>query len=203
MDDVLTGALIQTIRDLHSGPERGYHGWSHPVALLALHAEIESSLDDPLAVRCAILLHDAIYEPRRSDNESRSAALAIQLLKDLVPDQTLARTVRLIEATARHAVPPDLPANEISDMTKFLDMDLSILGAPAHVFDAYEAGVRHEYRDVPDSEFRRRRADILKGFLARETLYLSDWGRTCFETKARENLQRSIATLRRNARPDT
>ena len=29
-------ALIETIRELHSGPDRGYHDWSHPLALLEL-----------------------------------------------------------------------------------------------------------------------------------------------------------------------
>ncbi|MEP7005485.1 MAG: hypothetical protein ABI810_05855, partial [Sphingomonas bacterium] len=148
------------------------------------------------AVRCAILLHDAIYEPRRTDNESRSAALAAQMLKGLVSNATLDRTIGLIEATARHMIPADLPDDEAEDMALFLDMDLSILGAPSADFDAYEAGVRHEYREVPDAAFRLGRADILEGFLGRENLYFSDWGRVRFEAAARENLKRSVAALR-------
>jgi len=190
---MLSEAVFDEIRGLHAGPDRGYHGWSHPLALLALHAEIESRLHDPEAVRCAILLHDAIYEPRRADNESRSAALAARMLEGLVPDDTLARTIRLIEATARHAIPTDLANEEAADMALFLDMDLSILGASPNDFDAYEAGVRHEYREVPEAAFR---AAILEGFLARDALYLSDWGHARFEAAARANLRRSIAKLR-------
>lgn len=193
---MLNDALLETIRDLHIGPDRGYHGWSHPLALLKLHAEVEAMLDDDEAVRCAILLHDAIYEPRRKDNESRSAALAAEILKDVVPEPTLDRTLRLIEATAHHKIPADLPAGEVADMAMFLDMDLSILGAPPEAFDAYEAGVRHEYRDVPEEAFRVGRAAILEGFLARDALYFSAWGRERFEAPARENLARSIAKLR-------
>jgi predicted metal-dependent HD superfamily phosphohydrolase len=192
---MLSEAVLDEIRGLHAGPDRGYHGWSHPLALLALHAEVEPLLRDPEAVRCAILLHDAIYEPRRTDNEGRSAVLAARMLGGLVPDDTLARTVRLIEATARHAIPADLPCDEAADMALFLDMDLSILGASPSAFDAYEAGVRHEYRDVPEAAFRKGRAAILEGFLARDALYLSDWGRARFEGAARENLKRSIAKL--------
>ena len=81
-------------------------------------------------------------------------------------------------------------------MSIFLDMDLSILGASAEAFDAYEAGVRHEYRDVPEAAFRSGRAAILEGFLARDRLYLSDWGWARFEARARENLRRSIQNLR-------
>jgi predicted metal-dependent HD superfamily phosphohydrolase len=193
---MLGEALIHQIRGLHAGPDRGYHGWSHPLALLALHGEVAGMLHDAEAVRCAILLHDAIYEPRRKDNESRSAALAAEMLKDVVPEATLGRTLRLIEATAHHAIPAGLPADEAADMALFLDMDLSILGAAPEAFDAYEAGVRHEYREVAAAAFRAGRAAILAEFLAREALYFSDWGRDRFEATARANLARSIAALR-------
>ena len=193
---MVSEALMDEIRGLHAGPDRGYHGWSHPLALLKLHAEVEDKLNDAEAVRCAILLHDAIYEPRRKDNESRSAALAAEMLKGVVPEPTLGRTLRLIEATAHHEIPAHLPADEVADMAMFLDMDLSILGAPAEMFDAYEDGVRHEYREIPEPLFRNGRARILEGFLARERLYLSDWGHARFEARARENLARSIGQLR-------
>ncbi|WCM25414.1 hypothetical protein NDN01_15250 [Sphingomonas sp. QA11] len=193
---MLSDALLDEIRALHSGPDRGYHGWSHPLALLKLYGEVEDRLHDPLAVRCAILLHDAIYEPRRSDNERRSAELAKKMLNGVVPDRTLGRVLRLIEATARHAIPVGLPEDEVADMVMFLDMDLSILGAAPDVFDAYEAGVRHEYREVPEAAFRAGRAAILEGFVARDALYFSDWGRIRFGAAARRNLVRSIATLR-------
>ncbi|MDP1736694.1 MAG: hypothetical protein Q8L23_04560 [Caulobacter sp.] len=192
---MLPKALIEKIRDLQSGPERGYHGWSHPLALLKWYEQVEERLNDPLAVYCAILLHDAVYEPRRPDNEARSAALAEALLKDVIPDACLNRTVRLIEATARHAIPPGLGADEADDMAMFLDMDLSILAASHAAFDAYEDGVRHEYREVPQEAFRAGRASILEGFLGRDALYMSPWGRAEFETKARANLKRSVAKL--------
>jgi len=193
---MLPDTLIEHIARLHAGPERGYHGWSHPQALLKLLEDAAPSLHDPLAVRCAILLHDAIYEPRKADNEARSAELAKDLLQSLVPEATLGRAVRMIEATARHAIPTGLPLDEAADMAVFLDMDLSILGAPAATFDAYEAGVRHEYREVPEAPFRQGRAAILEGFLARDALFMSSWGHERFEATARGNLKRSIAQLR-------
>jgi predicted metal-dependent HD superfamily phosphohydrolase len=193
---MLEERLLDRIRDLHTGPERAYHGWSHPLALLALFDSVRDRLSDPLAVYCAIVLHDAIYEPRAGDNEARSAALAAELLDGAVPPETLARTIRLIEATEKHAIPEDLPAAERDDMAMFLDMDLAILAAPDAEFDAYEAGVRHEYREVPEAAFRAGRAAILERFLAREALYMSPWGREAFEAPARANLARSIRRLR-------
>ena len=195
--------LIARIARLHAGPDRGYHAWSHPQALLALLPDVRDRLADPLAVECAILLHDAVYEPAAADNERRSAVLARELLHGVVPDETLRRTVRLIEATERHEVPADATGAEAVDISIFLDLDLSILAAAPAAFDAYEAGVRHEYRNVPENMFRLRRAAILERFLARERLYLSDWGRTRFEAPARANLARSLATLRPTAGPST
>lgn len=194
---MLAPALIERLQALHADSARGYHAWSHPQALLALMAEVREQLHDPLAVECAILLHDAIYDAGRTDNEQRSAALARELLDGVVPAKTLARTVRLIDATERHQVPPGVSADEADDARIFLDLDLSVLGAADETFDAYEAGVRHEYRHVADADFRRGRAAILAGFLARDRLFLSDWGHERFEARARANLRRSLEALRR------
>jgi len=194
--DVLPEALLDHIRDLHSGPDRGYHGWTHPLALLALLPEVEDQLTDALAVRCAILLHDAIYEPRRADNETRSAELARELLHGVIAQASLDRTIALIEATKAHAIPANLSPDDAADMAIFLDMDLSILAASEEAFDAYEAGVRHEYREVPDTLFRAGRAAILESFLDRDRLYMSPWGLERFESGARLNLRRSINALR-------
>jgi predicted metal-dependent HD superfamily phosphohydrolase len=192
---VLPNQWMEKIRALHEGPDRGYHAWSHPKALLALLAEVRDRLSDPLAVECAIVLHDAVYDPTRGDNEARSALLAREMLSGIVPDETLERAVRLIEATARHQPPENVTPQEREDACVFLDLDLSILGADDDAFDAYEAGVRHEYRRIPEAAFKEGRAAILKAFLARDRLYLSEWGRARFEAKARENLQRSLRRL--------
>jgi predicted metal-dependent HD superfamily phosphohydrolase len=187
---------MQAARRLHGGPERGYHAWSHPKALLALLPEVRGRLNDPLAVECAIILHDAIYDPKRTDNEARSAALAREMLDSVVDAASVQRAVHLIEATEHHAVPEGVSADEADDMRIFLDLDLSILGANAADFDRYEAGVRHEYRHVPDADFRLGRAAVLDRFLRREALYLSSWGRERFESQARRNLARSLTALR-------
>ncbi len=197
----LPAALMRRIERMHAGPQRGYHAWSHPQALLRLLDEVRAHLADPLAVECAILFHDAVYDPTRADNERRSAALAWRLLQAVVAAPTLARAVRMIEATERHEVPADAPAEEADDIRLFLDMDLSVLGASETAFDAYEAGVRREYAHVPEPDFRAGRAAILERFLARDRMFLSDWGVARFEAPARTNLRRSLARLRTRGAP--
>ncbi len=109
----------------------------------------------------------------------------MELLDGVLPPATLARTVRLIEAAVAHAIPPGLDADEVADMARFLDMDLSILGAPEATFDRYEASVRVEYAHVPEQTFRTGRAAILERFLARAPLFFSPRGARGSRTRRR------------------
>lgn len=186
--------LLDELRRRHAEPGRHYHGWAHVEALLRWFDEVRPRLGCPDAVRWAVLFHDAVYDPTRGDNEERSAEL-LEEKAGLLDPATLARAARLVRATARHAVPDGLDADEAADMALFLDMDLSVLGAPAAAFDRYEEGVREEYAHVPEPAFRAGRRRILEGFLARPSLFLSDWGRERFEAAARANLARSVARL--------
>ena len=193
---MLPSEILEEARRLHDGTARGYHAWSHPQALLKLFDTLRNRLHDPLAVECAIVFHDAIYDPTRTDNERQSADLAARLLREVVPPQTRSRAIRLIEATERHLVPEGLNDKDADDCRIFLDLDLSILGAGDEAFDAYEAGVRHEYQHVPVDAFRLGRAAILERFLARDRLYITEWGHEMFEAQARVNLARSLDALR-------
>ena len=166
----MDAAIVAQARAFHSDPARGYHGWDHPLALLRHFEGVRDRLHDPIAVEAAILFHDAIYDPKRSDNEPLSAKLAAQVLEGRVEPDTLARTVRMIEATQFHALRDDISAEEGHDTAIFLDLDLSILGASPEAFDAYEEGVRKEYGFVPEDAFKAGRAAILERSHARERL---------------------------------
>ena len=72
---------------------------------------------------------------------------------------------------------------------------MSILAAPAPVFDQYERDVRAEYAFVSDEAFRTGRLAILKAFMDREQLYFTPQCRADWEPLARANLARSIAAL--------
>jgi predicted metal-dependent HD superfamily phosphohydrolase len=141
----------------------------------------------PDELRWALLFHDAIYDTRRHDNEERSAAWACQVMTGLGrPEDEKARVRGLILATA-HAREP-----ATSDEALLLDIDLSILGADAALFDAYDASIRAEYEWVPDDQYRQARAQVLSSFLGRERLYHTAAYRARFEATARRNLQRAM-----------
>jgi predicted metal-dependent HD superfamily phosphohydrolase len=194
-EPLLDEGLKTELSALYRQPGRHYHGLAHIEALLALLREHRAGLADPQAVEAAIWFHDAIYDSRRSDNEARSAALAAEKLSPRVEPARLSRIVAMIEATAIHALPglDDNAANR--DIAFFLDMDLSILGAPKGVFDSYEAAVRREYAWVDDKAWRSGRAAVLRKFLARPQIFHTEAFRERFEAPARTNIARSIAAL--------
>jgi predicted metal-dependent HD superfamily phosphohydrolase len=195
-NEPLIGAALKTeLSALYRQPGRHYHGLAHIEALLMLVREHRAEIADPQAVEAAVWFHDAVYDSRRSDNEARSAALAAEKLASRVDPARLARIVAMIEATATHAL-PDL-GNEAAngDAALFLDMDLSILGAPKGAFDSYEAAVRREYAWVDDKAWRSGRTAVLRKFLSRPHIFHTETFRQRFEARARKNIQRSIVAL--------
>lgn len=190
-------ALIEALKARYREPQRHYHTWAHIEALLGHFDDIQPHLHDPTAVRWALYWHDAIYDPRASDNEDQSADLLSAQAPPELSAAHLMRADRIIRATKSHQVPQGLSLKDASDLALFLDIDLSILAAPQPVFERYEAQIRAEYAFVPEDLYRQARSGILTGFLARDRLYFSDHYHALWERPARANLQRSITRLER------
>lgn len=191
VDDALKAELTK----LYAAPDRHYHNFRHVEALLALATRHGAEIADADAVEAAIWFHDAIYDSRAKDSETRSAALAADRLSDQVEPARLAIITDMIEATATHQVPDFADAAVRHDAALLLDMDLSILGAPPVGFDAYEEAVRKEYGWVNDDAWRAGRAAVLQGFLARRFIFHTETFRGELENRARANMARSLAAL--------
>ncbi len=187
--------LINDLKRRYAEPQRFYHTWAHIEALLALFETHKGMVRDPTRVLWAIYYHDAIYDPMAKDNEERSASLLRQVSGSVLPDAKIVQIEKLILATIKHEMPEGLGFDVQADCATFLDFDLSILAAPDDVFDAYEEGVRKEYSYVPEPAFRAARKQVLEGFLKRPALYFSPLLGRQWESRARSNLQRSIAKL--------
>ncbi|MEO3430790.1 hypothetical protein AAFN88_18190 [Pelagibius sp. CAU 1746] len=195
MNAPLPSSLMTALRRRYAESQRHYHTWRHIEMLLELFEEVRHRLDDPAAVSAALYYHDAVYDPQRSDNEARSAALLMHEGAGVLPPDSLDFAGRLVEATARHLVPSDLSRSQRADAALFLDMDLSILAAPWPAFAAYEAAIRREYAFVAEAAYRAGRREVLEGFLSREKLYFSACFGPRFEKPARDNLARSLESL--------
>jgi predicted metal-dependent HD superfamily phosphohydrolase len=171
-------------------PVRTYHSLRHlDDCLQQLDAAPTDGADSDLA-EAALWYHDAVYDPRRGDNEVRSADLAREQLTTLgvVPDR-VARVASLVLLTRHHERPEDAAGRLVCDI------DLSILGRPAEEFERYDREIRAEYRWVPEAHYRHERAAVLRGFLGRNPLYLTPYFRDRYEQPARTNLLGAIARL--------
>jgi predicted metal-dependent HD superfamily phosphohydrolase len=171
-------------------PQRAYHNLNHIEFCLEQYESARGLAVQPAIVEAAIWFHDAIYDPRRADNEEQSAAWAASALAEAgVEPTTSQRLADLILATKHDHPPTD------DDMALLLDIDLAILGQSPAVFEQYEQAIRQEYRSVDEALFRRRRAAILQGFLDRERIYVTESFYVQYEQQARCNLVRSIERL--------
>ena len=93
-------------RAAYREPHRHYHDERHLDDCLSELNQIHNISDeDRQLLRWAILWHDAIYNPTRSDNEEQSAELAISELTSCGVDESAAQEVaRLILLTKSHRV---------------------------------------------------------------------------------------------------
>ncbi|MGB3646304.1 MAG: hypothetical protein WBG88_03375 [Mesorhizobium sp.] len=188
-------ALKNELSALYNAPSRHYHGMDHIRALLDLARQYRVEMADPEAVEAAIWFHDVVYDSRAKDNEAQSAALARERLASRVDAPRLDRIATMIEATATHRLPHLADAGAMRDAALFLDMDLSVLGAEPDAFAAYERAVRKEYGWVPEAAWLAGRAAVLKGFLARKTIFHTPEFRDRFGAQARRNMEASLAAL--------
>ena len=182
--------LYEQVLARYAEPQRHYHTPHHLDECFAQLDGARELAERPAEVELALWFHDAIYDPKRHDNEALSAIWArTSALSSGIERDAADRIEVLILCTRHEAAPQD------RDAKLLVDIDLSILGASAARFAEYEAQVRREYIWVPAFLYRRKRREILEGFLARPTLFSTAPFRERLEAPARANLARSIASL--------
>ena len=179
-DVVHAGAVVASVRRL--APVAGLSERGTAVALLAAAA------------------HDVVHDGRAGEDEEASARwLAAAGSRAGVPAADLEQAVAAVRATARHTCDADGEGASDAVTAVVLDADLDVLAAPAPAYDAYVARVRAEYAQVVEEDWRRGRAAVLRGLLARERLFLVDEahgdGGRAREDAARANLARELAAL--------
>ena len=178
------------LSDLYSERHRAYHTLSHLTHCLDEFEEARHLAERPSEVEMALWFHDAIYDPRAKDNEQRSAELARRIAKEAqLPEAFGKRVYNLVLATDHHGVPDG------ADARLLVDIDLAILGRPRDEFDDYETNIRKEYHFVPWTEYRLARSAILRSFLDRPEIFLTEFFQHKYESRARANLERSLGNL--------
>ena len=183
-------ALHKRLVHCWSEGHRHYHTLQHLQECFGLLTGIAIDEKDAAAIAIALWFHDAYYDPQRTDNEARSAQLALQEAHAAgIPQEAAQRIHDMIMATVEH----DVQADPVVQL--LVDIDLSIFGTEQARFDESDVQVRREYAHVPEADWRVGRRRVLQGFLDRERLFGTEHFHSRFEQRARENIARSLARL--------
>lgn len=186
--------VVQAGQDLlarWAEPHRHYHDRLHLTEVLQALRTLSGGATLPAPVVCAAYWHDAVYDPRRDDNEERSAALARAALRQLgLAPADADEVVRLVLLTAAHD-----PAAGDTSGALLCDADLAVLASPAERYRSYAAGVRREYAHLDEPAFRSGRVGVLRLLAGRPRLFTSEEGHRRWERPARRNLHDELVGL--------
>jgi predicted metal-dependent HD superfamily phosphohydrolase len=175
---------------VYGEPRRHYHALAHIRECLDEFDGVRGLCDVPDAVEGALWFHDLVYDPRRRDNEERSALAAATVLGEARAPAHLVAAVPALVVATKHSGEP-----ATQDERVITDVDLAILGRPVGEFDAYERAIRLEYGHVSDEAFAAGRAAVLRHFLDRPSIYSTPPFRRKYEEAARLNRRRSLEKL--------
>ncbi|HAA12306.1 MAG TPA: hypothetical protein DCE41_11630 [Cytophagales bacterium] len=171
---------------------RHYHTLAHLEYMLQLGEQHRASFENWEAFVAAVFYHDIIYNPKRKDNEAKSAALAMARLQKM--GFSVGNTQRIdahIRATQGHET------HEDPDTNLLLDIDLGILGEGRERYVEYTQQVRQEYRIYPAPLYRQGRRKVLKHFLGMLRIYKTEAFLESHENQARANLAWELGVLRK------
>ncbi len=189
----LVGRTFENLCASYCEPQRRYHTLSHLTALfdcLEIHAD---EIGDPARLAFATWYHDIVYDPRRSDNEGKSAERAMKELDNLGASGELrSHVVQLILATKNHAA-----GGRDYDDDIFLDADFAILGAPEDDYRQYARDVRAEYAHVNAPDWKAGRGTFLKKIAAAPRIFRTGIFEGAYGEQARTNIAWEIKELER------
>lgn len=176
-------AVYDRLTELLDGPDRRFHNSAHIADCLARFDEVTALLHDRDAVEMGIWFHDAIYVPGDPANERRSAELFLQLSEGARP--LFRRRVCALIMTTKRAY-----AARGNDRRFIDDIDLAGFGASWEEFMHHGDLLREEFAAQSDPEYYGGLATFLAVLRARPHFFGTDFYRTRYEAKARDNLDR-------------
>jgi predicted metal-dependent HD superfamily phosphohydrolase len=171
--------------------DRRYHDTRHLADVLAHLGELRKAGTpfEDLPVALAAWFHDSVYDGER-DAEERSAVWAEDGLAGLVEEPVRTEVARLVRLTETHR-----PEDDDPNGCALSDADLAILAATPERYGEYQRAVRLEFAHVGEEDFRDGRAQVLRGILAKETIFHTPYARDAWEDAARANLRRELDEL--------
>jgi predicted metal-dependent HD superfamily phosphohydrolase len=187
----IVGRTFDNLCASYSEPQRRYHTLAHLTSLFDCLERHGEEIGDPARLAFAAWYHDIVYDPRRDDNEAKSAERAIKELDALGAESALrSHVMQLILATKNHA-----GGGRDYDDDIFLDADFAILGAPEDEYRAYVRNVRAEYAHVDDQGWKAGRGAFLKKIAAAPRIFRTGIFEGEYADQARANIAWELAAL--------
>lgn len=190
------------IESKYTEKHRRYHTLSHLSDMFKHFDDVRDQLSQAQLVGMAIFFHDVVYDPKKTDNEERSAEIFLEFAKNITSKEIdrgadISIVFDWIIDTKRHETEVHRTPETFGrdDLHFFLDMDMAILGSPDADYTKYADDIRIEYQHIPEPLFRERRAAVLRSFLGVPNIYATERFRTRFENQARQNIRAEIHRL--------
>ena len=174
----------------YANKNRHYHNLTHLENLLVQLTAIKHLINNWEAILFSLYYHDIIYNTIKSNNEEKSAILAVKRLNELsVAKEIVQLTETIIIATKKH----ELATN--NDINFFTDADLSILGTDWETYHTYTLNIRKEYAIYPTIIYNAGRTKVIQHFLNMSCIFKTTYFQERFESNARINLHNELRLL--------
>ena len=187
----VTKDVWKIIQTYYEESQRHYHTLKHIASLLQLSLQYSSFIKNKFVVNMAIIFHDLIYEPTKSDNEEQSANMFKALLGEYLPQTDADKVYHYIIITKSHLIEGEDASDW--DLQYFIDFDMSILGSdPLEIYMDYAHQVRQEYIHVSANDYCAGRSKFLVKLVADSENQKSVFSTEVFRSMLEEHMRRNI-----------
>lgn len=185
---------VQLSRDLHieySKDFRACHNMDWLTGHLGEFTSVYGEFENPKQSVMAILFGSYVFDPRREDNEERSADYVRNVCKNLGMSAQFAHNVTSMILSTKHN-----SYNIIDNDTDLVtDIDISVLGSSPEKFGEYRKNLRKEYSWMYDDTFTKAETLFFEKFSHRAHIYSSDVFRKKLEKQAKENVTAALRDI--------
>ena len=189
-DESIPISFWNEIEKKYNSTGRYYHTTIHLVKLIDELNSCKHLIADWDTLLFSVFYHDIIYNVLKSNNEERSADLAVKRLSiTKFPVVGIDSCKEQILATKSH----QFSNNE--DTNLLTDADLSVLGQPSDVYEQYSSQIRKEYAIYPDIVYKPGRKKVLIHFLNMGKIFKTSFFYDKYELQARTNLESELKRL--------
>ncbi len=177
--------FYQDLKQAYLQGNRKHHNLDHVMKCLSELESVPELADNIKELKMAIWYKNYFFDPRRRDNEQRSAGRAAKIAKKMGMNPGFSdRVRRLVLATEQER------DGDNKDERLIQDIDISVLGSDPQTNNAYFSALREEYNFVSDEDFSAALSRMVGTFLRRNGgIYRTEPFRKKYEQQAQLNLR--------------